>query len=122
MKNIFKYLTVLLIMIAAVACDLDKYPYNAIEQSQAFKTLADAGTIRNGLYGNMRARLHGIFMFSTDVQADMLNATLDFGNRNGSPHRWDGFLDSDYTIRDVWRDRKSVVEGKSLDVGGGRVI
>lgn len=103
MKNIFKYLTIVLLTIAAVSCDLDKYPYNAIEQSQAFKTVADAGTIRNGLYGNMRARVHGIFMFSTDVQADMLNATLDFGNRNGFPHRWEGFLDSDYTIRDVWR-------------------
>ena len=103
MKNIFYYLTVVLLMVASVSCDLDKYPYDAIEQSQAFKTLSDAGTIRNGLYGNMRSRLHGIYMFSTDVQADLLNATLDFGNRNGFPHRWEGFLDTDYTIRDVWR-------------------
>lgn len=103
MKNLIKYIAAVLLTVATVSCDLDKYPYNAIEQSQAFKTLADAGTVRNGMYGNMRARQHGIFMFSTDVQADMLNATLDFGNRNGSPHRWEGFLDTDYTIRDVWR-------------------
>jgi len=39
MKNIFYYLTVILLMVASVSCDLDKYPYDAIEQSQAFKTL-----------------------------------------------------------------------------------
>jgi starch-binding outer membrane protein, SusD/RagB family len=103
MKNIIKYITVVVIMITAFSCDLDKYPYNAIEQSQSFKTVADAGAIRNGLYANLRGRLYGIYTFSTDVQADMLNATLDFGNRNGFPHRWDGFLDTDYTIRDIWQ-------------------
>jgi starch-binding outer membrane protein, SusD/RagB family len=103
MKNIIKYITVVVIMITAFSCDLDRYPYNAIEQSQSFKTVADAGAIRNGLYANLRGRLYGIYMFSTDVQADMLNATLDFGNRNGFPHRWDGFLDTDYTIRDIWQ-------------------
>jgi starch-binding outer membrane protein, SusD/RagB family len=55
------------------------------------------------LYANLRGRVYGIYMFSTDVQADQLNATLDFGNRNGFPHRWDGFLDTDYTIRDIWQ-------------------
>ena len=102
MKNIFKYVMAVVISITAFSCDLDKYPYNAIEQSQSFSTMNDAKSIRNGLYANLRGRLDGIYMFTTDLQADMLNATLDFGNRNGFPHRWDGFLDTDYTIRDVW--------------------
>lgn len=92
-----------LIIINAVSCELDRYPFDQIEQSQAFKTVDDATSLRNGLYSGLRGRLDGIFMFSTDVQADMLNATLDFGNRNGFPHRWNGFLADDYTIRDIWR-------------------
>lgn len=103
MKNILKYLAVAIIIVAAVSCDLDKYPYDAIEQSQSFKTVSDAGAIRNGMYANLRSRAYGIYMFSTDVQADLFNATLDFGNRNGFPHRWEGFLDTDYTIRDIWQ-------------------
>ena len=95
MKNIFKYVMAAVIGIAAFSCELDKYPYDAIEQSQSFSTINDAKSLRNGLYANLRGRLYGIYTFSTDVQADMLNATLDFGNRNGFPHRWDGFLDTD---------------------------
>lgn len=102
-NNILKYLTFVLVLVTVFSCDLDKYPYNAIEQSQSFKTVNDAGTIRNGLYANLRGRVYGIYTFSTDVQADQLNATLDFGNRNGFPHRWEGFLDTDYTIRDIWQ-------------------
>jgi hypothetical protein len=104
MKKIVKYtlFTVLLIS-AAVSCELDRYPFNQIEQSQAFQTADDAASLRNGLYSDLRAMLHGIYMYTTDLQADMLNATLDFGNRSGFPHRWTGFLADDYTIRDTWR-------------------
>ncbi len=101
MKNIFK-LSLILILFTAVSCDLDRYPFNQIEQSQAFQTVDDADALRNGLYANLRGRLHGIYMFSTDVQADLLNASLDYGNRNGAPHKWTTFLSDDYTIRDTW--------------------
>jgi hypothetical protein len=104
MKNIIKILSLtLVIAVTSVSCDLNRYPYDAIEQSQAFMTLKDAGTLNNGLYSSLRARVYGLFMFSTDVQADQLNATLDYGNRNGFPHKWNGFLADDYTIRDTWR-------------------
>jgi len=104
MKRIIKLiLGSAFILINAVSCELDRYPFDQIEQSQAFKTVEDATSLRNGLYSGMRGRLDGIFLFTTDVQADMLNATLDYGNRNGFPHRWSGFLADDYTIRDVWK-------------------
>ena len=104
MKKLVKYtiLTALLISVV-VSCELDRYPFNQIEQSQAFQTADDAVSLRNGLYSDLRGMLHGIYMYTTDLQADMLNATLDFGNRNGFPHRWTGFLADNYTIRDTWR-------------------
>lgn len=94
---------VTLTLFSVSSCELDRFPHDQIEQSQAFKTIADAEVIRNGMYANLRGLLHGIYMFSTDVQADMLNATLDYGNRNGFPHKWEGFLAEDYTIRNIWR-------------------
>jgi hypothetical protein len=103
MKNTFKIFTLAaLITVSAVSCNLDRYPYDSIEQSQSFQTMKDATTLNTGLYALLRQRVYGIYMFSTDVQADLLNATLDFGNRNGAPHKWTTFLADDYTIRDTW--------------------
>lgn len=104
MKKIYNKLLLFLgVSLLAVSCDLERFPYDAIEQSQSFQTIKDATTMNNGLYATLRGRVYGLYMFSTDVQADLLNATLDFGNRNGFPHRWNGFLADDYTIRDTWR-------------------
>lgn len=104
MKNILKIMSLAtVIAVMSVSCDLNRYPYDSIEQSQSFQTVKDATTLNNGLYSNFRTRVYGNYMFTTDVQADLLNATLDYGNRNGFPHRWTGFLAGDYTIRDTWR-------------------
>jgi hypothetical protein len=104
MKNAIKILSLtLVIAVISVSCDLNRFPYDSIEQSQSFQTMKDAATFNNGLYSSLRARVYGLYMFSTDVQADQLNATLDYGNRNGFPHKWNGFLADDYTIRDTWR-------------------
>lgn len=103
MKNIFKILTIATVLtVPFTSCKLDRYPYDSIEQSQSFKTITDAKSYENGMYSSFRGVQYGVYMFSTDVQADLLNASLEFGNRNGSPHRWSVFLADDYTIRDTW--------------------
>jgi starch-binding outer membrane protein, SusD/RagB family len=91
-----------LLVVFATSCELDKFPYSGIEQSQSFITMDDAVNHRNGLYNTLRARSYGAYTYATDIQSDWLNATLDFGNRFGFPHRWTEFLASDYTIRDTW--------------------
>ena len=90
------------LLTAMSACDLNKYPYDSFEQSQSFVTVKDATTLSTGFYGNFRANVNGIYTYTSDVQGDQLNATLDFGNRNGAPHKWTTFLADDYNIRDVW--------------------
>jgi len=103
MKNLFKILTLSAVLsITFSSCDLDRYPYDSIEQSQSFQTIKDAQAYGNGLYSGFRGKQYGLFMYSTDIQSDLLNATLDFGNRNGSIYRWTVFLADDYTIRDTW--------------------
>jgi hypothetical protein len=110
MKNIIKILSMTaVIAVASVSCELNRYPYNAIEQSNAFLTLKDAGSFNNGLYASFRGVVYGLYMFSTDVQADLLNATLDYGNRNGFPHKWTPLLADDYTIRDTWRYQYAII-------------
>lgn len=103
MKKIYMLLFVLAtLMLTIPSCDLEKYPYSDIEQSQSIKSLQDAKSLNNGLYAFLRNCSYGIFMYTTDVQADLLNASLDYGNRNGQPHQWTSFLSEDYTIRDSW--------------------
>lgn len=109
-----------LLLLAFASCskkELEKNPYNTIALAESFKTLKDAKTWDNGIYSYLRGRVYGIYTFSTDVQSDMLNATLDFGNRNGSPHRWD-FTSDDYTLRDVWAGYYSGITNTNIVIDG----
>ncbi len=107
MKKIINNILLLAgVLIGFSSCEkkLELYPYSSIELSQSFKTINDAQAYDNVIFSGLRGRLYGIYTFSQDVQGDQLNATLDFGNRNGNPHRWgSSFLADDYTIRDTWQ-------------------
>jgi starch-binding outer membrane protein, SusD/RagB family len=115
-----KYIAPALLVLGLASCSkkLEKYPYSAIELSQSFQTVKDAKTWNTGLYANLRARVNGIYTFTTDVQADELNASLDYGNRNGSPHRWDGFLSDDYSIRDIWQGYYRGITNANISING----
>lgn len=106
MKKIIQKIFLLsgaVLVLSACSKKLDLFPFSSIELSQSFKTINDAKAYDNGLFGNLRGLQYGIYTISQDVQADQLNASLDFGNRNGNPHRWgSSFLADDYTIRDTW--------------------
>ncbi len=106
MKKIIIILSTVALLFTA--CDLDKYPLDSIEQSQSFKNVEDATQFNTGMYTFLRNRVYGIFMYSSDVQADLLNASKDFGNRNGTVYYWT-FLASDYTIRDTWQPYYSAI-------------
>src|SRR5690606_24652828 len=87
-RNIFKILMVGGVsLLAMTSCEkkLDLYPYDSIELSQSFKTIQDARAWNNSIFQHLRGRVYGLYMYSQDVQGDQLNATLDYGNRNGNP-------------------------------------
>ncbi|MEX8546260.1 MAG: RagB/SusD family nutrient uptake outer membrane protein [Mucilaginibacter sp.] len=105
MKNIKKSLiaTAISLTVLSSCKKLDLYPYDSIEVSTSFKTIKDAQSWDAGLYGILRSTAYGPYVVSQDVQADQLNASLDYGNRNGSPHRWgDSFLADDGAIVTAW--------------------
>jgi starch-binding outer membrane protein, SusD/RagB family len=99
--NIFACLAI----VSLFSCkkSLDQFPADSIEVTQAFKTMADARAWNIGMYSRLRGTMYGSNMFHQDVQADQLNATLDFGNRNGNPHRWgQSFLSDDGALSGPW--------------------
>jgi starch-binding outer membrane protein, SusD/RagB family len=106
-----------LLFLASCKKELDKTPYNAIALSESFKTVKDAKTWNNGVYTYLRGRVYGIYTYTTDVQGDQLNATLDYGNRNGAPHRWD-FTSDDYSIRDIWAGYYSGITNLNIQLAG----
>ncbi|MFC3196936.1 RagB/SusD family nutrient uptake outer membrane protein [Parapedobacter deserti] len=112
-------LTSTALVLVTMSCgDLDRFPFGEIEQSQSFQSVRDARTHNNGLYAYLRGRVSGLYQYSTDIQADQLNASLDFGNRNGNPHRWEGFLSDDYTIRDTWSGYYSAIANLNNQIEG----
>ena len=119
-----KYLaTGLMFLLVLGSCndDLNRFPHEQIERSQSFQTVQDAATWNTGMYALLQNRVYGLFMYSTDIQADQLNATLDYGNRNGGIHRWD-FLADDYTIRDVWQLLYSGITNANVAIEGMSTI
>jgi hypothetical protein len=101
MKKILNIIIVACLTLGVSSCNLDRYPFDAIEHTQAFKTVKDATAFNNAMYATLRDRVYGIHLFGSDVQSDLLHASTDFGNRQGSIYRWD-FIDSDYAISDIW--------------------
>lgn len=112
-KNNILYIIAFL-SVTFTGCDLDYFPHDKIEQSQSFQTLKDAQSWNKGVYAYFRGRQSGIYTYTTDVQADQLNASLEFGNRNGQPHIWSSFYADDYSIRDIWRGYYGAISNANL--------
>ncbi|WP_238988360.1 RagB/SusD family nutrient uptake outer membrane protein [Aureibaculum marinum] len=121
MKKLIKnFILILAVGLLSVACsdDLNRVPFDSIEQSQSFKSINDAENWDNGFYAYFRGRVSGNIQFLPDVQSDQLNASKDFGNRNGFPHRWEGFLAADYDISDIWSKLYSGITNANIAIAG----
>lgn len=104
MKNIFKTTLVAAMALLIASCELDLTPSSAISQPDAFKSISDAAKFDNGLANRYRTCFYGICSFTNDVQSEYYNASMDFGNRQGQPHRSDeNFTADEYNMRDIWR-------------------
>lgn len=105
MKLKLSYIAIGLFALSIASCkkgNLDKFPTSNIELAQSFQSVRDAKTWNTGLYGLLRGRFYGIYQYNQDIQGDQLNATIDFGNRNGFPHRWEGFEATETNINSIW--------------------
>ena len=101
-----KYSKILIFLLIAgslfISCDLDRFPENSIAAPESLRNIEDARNWDNGIFAFFRGRQYGIFTFAQDVQADQLNATIGWGNRNAMMHTWINLTPQDFTVRDVW--------------------
>jgi hypothetical protein len=123
MKNIKISLGIgMLALMAFTSCKkLDLTPFSSIPTDDAFQSVRDAQTWNNGVYAIFRSRQYGAYTITQDVQADQLNASLAYGNRNGAPHRWgDSFQAGETT--DKWSGYYSAIANINLVIQGYETI
>jgi len=120
--NIYTIAGLTMLIVIASCKKIDKVsPYDSIEVSDAFKSVKDATAWDVGLYSSLRNNVFvsGQVTIGTDVQGDQLNASLDFGNRNGSEHRWGQFfLADDYLISGVWSGYYNAIANINVAIDG----
>ncbi|RZL17779.1 MAG: RagB/SusD family nutrient uptake outer membrane protein, partial [Pedobacter sp.] len=111
------------VLFTACKKELELFPPGSIELSQSFKTMNDAKAWDNNLYSQLRGRINGVFLAPQEVQADQLNASLSYGNRNGNPHRWgSSFLADDYALRDTWSGYYFMMKNVNAAIAGYPLI
>lgn len=94
-------LTALLTVMGLSSCDMEKYPYNAIEESKYMATLNDFASARIGLYSNYRNVTTGGYLLTHEFQCDDFMASANYSNTYGSQYRWD-FQPTDGNIQGFW--------------------
>lgn len=100
------------------SCETDRFPEGNIELSKSFQKVSDAEYWNNAVYSYLRGRVYGVYTSITDIQADQLNASQDFGNRVGDPHRWTSFNSDSYEIRDVYSGYYSAINNLNTQLQG----
>lgn len=118
-----KYLAISVLAVGLLSsCDLDLAPYNAIDTSLAFTSVADAQKWDTKFYADLRGRVYGHYIMSPDIQADQLNATADYGNNYGAVHRWSDLIADNYQVRDVWQGYYSALNNVNAAIQGFATI
>lgn len=74
--------------LSLASCDMDKYPYDKIPTDEALQTVSDFKNFRNGFYEYTQVLFTGDYVIQPEVQADGLNAVIDFTNIYGAWYRW----------------------------------
>lgn len=106
MKKIFLALCMVGAMMSS--CNMDKTPYGALDDSSAIQSLNDCFRFRNGLYNSLKGMTTGSNIYTTDLQADEFQATVNYGNRNGIIHAGT-FTSAEGTFESYWANCYSVI-------------
>lgn len=102
MKYINQILLFISVAFLLVSCDLTRKPSYAMDKDSALETLDDAEKWATQQVTSFRGRLMGPYDRLQDIQSDMLNASVDFGNRLGDFYNWNGLQAGTYELRDVY--------------------
>lgn len=108
MKKIHTILAAALLAAGVSSCDMEKYPYNAVEESLYMTSLNDFANARIGLYSYYRSLTTGGYILLPEMQCDDFNATVGFSNSYGTAYRWE-FQMSDGNIESYWGNYYSLI-------------
>lgn len=114
-----KHISIALLVGVFGGCNLEQMPHDQISLNQAFSTINDARAWKIGMYGTLRSNLYGRNMMLSDIQSDMLNATvlatsgqyLDF-------HRWETLTASDADLHEIWTKIYSAITDINVGLAG----
>lgn len=123
MKKIFNIAVASLLALATLSsCDLDLFPRGSINYDESGALFVDAtelGYFQTGLYTSYRSGFYGYSSIICEVSCDGFNATADYGNNYGAPHRLDKTFDADdYDVRDFWANRYSAIKNYNVLIKG----
>ncbi len=109
-----------------VGCySLDQSPYDEIGSEETFNTIQDADAWRVGIYSKIRQSAYGRNMYLTDVQSDLLNATLNATSPEAHFlhfHRWESLTASNSHIQAIWRDAYTTIANINTAIEGFKKI
>lgn len=108
MKKLHILFATLLAAVGLASCDMEKYPYDAVEESQYMKTLLDFQQARIGLYSAYRTVTTGAYVLLPEIQCDDFHAVAGFSNTYGNQYRWD-FQAADGNIEAVWANYYTMI-------------
>lgn len=90
-----------LVAFGVTSCDMEKYPYDSLEESTYMTTVNDFANARIGLYSYYRSLTTGGYILTPELQCDDFHAVAGFSNSYGSQYRWD-FQPSDGNVESIW--------------------
>ena len=121
MMTIIKNIKTILIAAAAVfaisACNLDKFPDNAINTEEAMESVADCQAFRNGLYSGTKGVFTGAYVYVPDLQADMYHAVKNFGNFQGAWYHY-SVTTSEGMAGSAWFGLYSIIANANFLIDG----
>lgn len=82
MKKIF--LAILLMGAVLTSCDMNKLPYNTLDDETGIQTVTDVESFRNGMYRSFRGMTSGAWISYQDIQCDQFIGIIANGNRVGT--------------------------------------
>lgn len=107
-------------IVMALACKkLDLKPYDKVERKESFKTIKDASYWNTGVYALLKPNTYGLYVIAQDVQADQLNATLNFNNTMSNQHTWsNSFNADDPVIKETWKSYYAALNNSNATLEG----
>lgn len=99
-----------------VSCDMDKYPYSAIEESQYGQTMDDATNLRVSIYTPTKGLFGGARWDFEEIRGGMFNAKADFGNFYGLFYAWI-MQTNDTDVESVWYSDYSIIASQNYLIG-----